>query len=89
MLFITSWTVPPENRDKAIARFKQSGGGVPPAGVKMIGRWHAADLSSGFGISEASDAQGLAKWALDWSDLLVIETKPALDDLQFAKVLGA
>lgn len=67
MLFITTWTVPPENRDKAIARFKESGG-PPPVGVRMIGRWHAADLSSGLGVSEASDVQGLAKWALDWSD---------------------
>ncbi|MBI2561882.1 MAG: DUF3303 family protein [candidate division NC10 bacterium] len=39
-------------RDAAIARFKK-GGGMPPAGVKLLGRWHAADLSSGVAISEA------------------------------------
>lgn len=39
MLFIISWRGSPETRNAAIERFLKTGG-APPAGVKMIGRWH-------------------------------------------------
>ncbi|MFN2509208.1 MAG: DUF3303 domain-containing protein [Chthoniobacterales bacterium] len=38
-----------EMRAKGIARF-QKAGGLPPAGLKLLGRWTRADLSGGFDL---------------------------------------
>ena len=54
MLFIVSWSISSANRNSAIERFLKTGG-APPAGVKMLGRWHAVGGASGFGVAEASD----------------------------------
>jgi len=62
MYFVSLYTIPSENRDAAQARFKQ-GGGPPPAGVKMIGRWHSAGGGRGVTIFEADDVQAVAAWS--------------------------
>ena len=46
MKFIVTWNIPKAYVHQAQARFLQTGG-QPPAGVKMIGRWHGM---SGGGI---------------------------------------
>jgi hypothetical protein len=85
MLFVTHWTTPQENLKAAIARFKETGG-APPKDVKMIGRWHDTNQRRGVVVAEADDATALAVWTLQWSDLLVFETYPVLDDAGAAKV---
>ena len=50
MKFITTFTVLPGAYNATIARFLE-GGGAPPEGVKMIGRWHGAN---GMGVVIAS-----------------------------------
>lgn len=87
MLFMTTYSFPPEHRDKAVARFRQTQG-APPPGVKMLGRWHDIGGNKGFTLSEATDAQALFKWAMDWSDLISFDVSPVIDDEGFAKVLG-
>lgn len=87
MQFFVSWTVNPERRDSATARFLETGG-LPPAGVKMIGRWHFAQGREGFLIAEASDAVGIGKWTQAWSDLLTFRITPIVDDEGFKAVLG-
>jgi hypothetical protein len=87
MFFVCLYTIPSENRNAAQARFKQ-GGGLPPAGVKMIGRWHSAVGGRGITIFEAEDAQAIAAWTQQWSDLITFDIYPALDDAGFAKLLG-
>ena len=88
MLFIGQWRIPPGNRNAAIERFLKTGG-VPPQGVKMIGRWHDVTQRMGVMISEAEDASAMARWTLDWSDLMETEVHPALNDEQLAAVLGS
>jgi Domain of unknown function (DUF3303) len=87
MLFMTHWTVPQENLKVAIQRFKETGA-APPKGVKMIGRWHDVGQRGGITISEADDAEAIARWSLQWSDLLTLETHPVFDDAGLAKVLA-
>ncbi|MHC8326327.1 MULTISPECIES: DUF3303 domain-containing protein [unclassified Pseudomonas] len=87
MLFIVSWSINPENRNKAIERFLKTGA-VPPAGVKMLGRWHAVGGSSGFGVAEASDLVQIQKWVLEWNDVMKMEVKAALTDEQMAPLLA-
>jgi len=86
MLFITRFTVPHTSRKAAIQRFLETGG-APPAGIKMLARYHSSDGEFGFAISESDDAQALTRWALAWNDLLVLDTRPLVDDAGLAAVL--
>lgn len=88
MLFIVSWSINPERRNSAIERFLKTGA-VPPAGVTMLGRWHAVGRMTGFGIAEATDVTLIQKWVLEWSDLMSMEIHPALTDEQAAPLLAA
>ena len=87
MLFIVSFKTSPATRDLGMERFKKTGG-PPPAGVKMVGRWHNADGSGGVCIAETDDAGAIAKWCSDWTDVLVFDARPALTDEGLGKVLG-
>jgi hypothetical protein len=86
MLFMTLWKTPSGNRDKALERFLKTGGS-PPAGIKLIGRWHSVTQGRGVVISETDDAELIAKWCLEWSDLLEFEVVPVLDDSATARIL--
>ncbi|MHC8387117.1 DUF3303 domain-containing protein [Pseudomonas sp. MDT2-39-1] len=87
MLFIVSWSINSDNRNKAIERFLKTGA-VPPAGVKMLGRWHAVGGSSGFGVAEASDLVPIQKWVLEWNDIMKMDVQAALTDEQMAPLLA-
>ncbi len=88
MLFMTTYHGRGESRNAVIDRFLKTGG-QPPAGVKLIGRWHDLAGRTGVSIVEASDATLLAKWALEWSDLLDLETRSVVDDEQAGLLLAA
>lgn len=86
MQFIVQWTNRPEHRNALIARYKETGG-MPPDGVKMIDRWHVVTGGHGFNLVETNDATAIAKWAMEWSDLLTIEYFPVVGDEEIAEVL--
>ncbi len=83
MKFMLTFTVKPETkgRDEANARFKKTGG-QPPKGVKLLGRWIAADFSGGFDLLESDDATALTEFALMWSDLMELRVVPVLEDAE-------
>ena len=87
MLFHIGYTIRPEHRDSAQARFRDTAG-PPPAGVTMMGRWHVVGGRRGFLIAEASELEAVAKWTQQWSDLLTFEIDPVLDDEQFMQVIS-
>ncbi|HLH89730.1 MAG TPA: DUF3303 family protein [Xanthobacteraceae bacterium] len=89
MKFMTTFAINPQTRtrDEAIARFKKTGG-QPPAGVKLIDRWTAADFSGGFALLEADDASALTHFALMWSDLIELKIVPVIEDAQLVDALG-
>jgi hypothetical protein len=87
MLFHITYTLPPENREKAQSRFKETGG-LPPGGATMIGRWHCAEGLKGFVIAEASDAEAIAAWTQQWTDVLSFDIAPVVDDEQMMRVIG-
>ena len=87
MQFFVSWTIKPEHRDAATARFVETGG-LPPAGVKMVGRWHFAEGREGLAIAESDDAVAIGKWTYAWFDLLSFRIVPIVDDEGFKVVLG-
>ena len=87
MLFAVHWTFDPDHRDKANARFQETGG-PPPAGVKMLGRWHSLGEGSGFCVCETDDPVALGKWMQQWSDLLEFRLQPVVDDEGVSKILA-
>lgn len=88
MIYVTTYTLRPENRDAALDRFRATAG-APPAGVKMIGRWHDVCGGKGYTVSESDDPQAVLRWVLAWSDLLSFEVSAVVNDEQFAKAIGA
>ena len=88
MIFISIYSYPPENRQAVQARLKETGGGMPPAGVKLLGRWHAIGGGKGFGAYECDDPLALAKWAQEWSDVMSFELHPVMTDEALAKMFA-
>lgn len=88
MLFLVRWEINQTVRKAAIERFLKTGG-APPAGVKMLGRWHTVDGEYGVAIAESDDPQAMAKWSLAWNDLLPMDVRPALNDEGMGAVLTA
>jgi hypothetical protein len=88
MKFMLTFTFKPETRgrDEAIARFKKTGG-QPPKGVKLLGRWTAADFSGGFDLLESDDPGALTEFALMWSDLMELRIIPVVEDAQLKDAL--
>jgi hypothetical protein len=88
MKFMLTFTIKPETkaRDEAIARFKKTGG-QPPKGVKLLGRWTAADFSGGFDLLESDDTKSLTGFALMWSDLMELRIVPVLEDAEVTEAL--
>jgi hypothetical protein len=87
MIFHITYEISSERRNDAQKRFKQTGA-PPPAGVKMTGRWHCAQGLRGFIVAESSDAEAIAKWLQEWTDLLSFEVTPVVNDEQLARVIG-
>ncbi len=87
MKFIVTWNIPKAYVHQAQARFLQTGG-QPPAGVKMIGRWHGMS-GGGILVAETNDAKALYAWLEQWNDFLEFTTTPCLDDAEAGEVLSA
>ena len=87
MIHVVSWTFKPEHRDAVQARFKKTGG-LPPEGVRMLGRWHGTGTNKGVCIAESDDALAIARWMQNWSDLMSFDAYPALTDEEVAQVIA-
>ncbi|WP_431822921.1 DUF3303 domain-containing protein [Burkholderia sp. F1] len=87
MKFMLTFTWAPDtlSRAAAIERFQKTGG-LPPAGVKLLGRWTRADLSGGFDLLETDDAKTLTEFAYMWSDLMELDIAPVIEDAELGEV---
>lgn len=81
-----SWAANAQVRNEGIARFQKTGG-LPPQGVKLLGRWTKADLSGGFDLLETDDPKKLVEFAHMWSDLMHLEITPVLEDAELGEAL--
>jgi hypothetical protein len=84
MKFMVTWSVRPDQQKNATARFLENGG-LPPSGVKMLGRWHAPGM--GFVLAETDSAKALHEWTAGWLDLLQFVTTPVIEDAEAAEVM--
>ena len=87
MKFIVRWNIPKASVVSSEARFLQTGG-APPAGVKMLGRWHGMS-GGGVLIAETNDAKALYSWLAQWNDLLEFETTPCVEDAEAGEILSS
>jgi hypothetical protein len=87
MIHVIAWTFKPEHRNAVQARFKETGG-LPPEGVKMLGRWHGIGTNKGVCVAESDDPLAVAKWAQGWSDLMSFDVYPVLTDAELVKILS-
>ena len=81
------WAPDTQQRAEAIARFQQTGG-LPPDGVRLVGRWTRADLGAGFDLLETDDRSKLTEFAYQWSDVMELDIVPVLDDAELSEVLA-
>lgn len=69
-----------------------AGEATPPAGIKLLGRWHKSDCSGGYSLLEADNLAVLYEFAASWSEVLEIHSIPVLEDGEagpaLAKVFG-
>jgi hypothetical protein len=87
MKFMLTFTIKPEGRDEAIARFMATGGRTPK-GAQLLGRWTAADFSGGFALLESYDVKALTEFTLTWSDLMQLKIVPLIEDTDLTEVLN-
>ena len=87
MKFIVKWNLSKSTVVATEKRFLEAGA-PPPAGVKMIGRWHGLS-GGGVLIAETNDAKALYAWLGYWNDLLEFETTPCLEDAEAGEVLAS
>jgi hypothetical protein len=88
MKFIVQWEGQPATQQSAIERFMKTGG-LPPDGIKLLGRWHAIGELRGVAIVEANDPAAMMDWTLQWSDLFSFDVTPVMSDEELGAALAA
>ena len=87
MKFMSTYSIRPGCMPEAAKRFL-SGKAVPPAGVKLLGRYHKIDGSGGFTLSETDDPAKLYEFAASWGDVLEVHSHVVIEDADAGPVLG-
>ncbi len=88
MKFIVQWEGPPSAQQPAIERFMKTGG-LPPSGIKLLGRWHTIGELGGVAIAESDDTRAMAAWMIEWGDVFSFKVTPALTDEELGAALAA
>ena len=84
MKFMVTWKIAPAHMASAAKRFLETGG-MPPKGVKLLGRWHGT--AAGFALVVCKDGKALFEWLAEWSDQLELVATPVVEDREGAAVL--
>lgn len=87
MKFMSTWAVRPGATKEAVARFL-AGQATPPAGVKLLGRWHKADLSGGFSLTESDSPTAMFESAAIWVDVLELHGGVVIEDAEAGPIMA-
>jgi hypothetical protein len=91
MKFMVSWRAHPDKRQAIFTAFSQMTAEDDKRDmgdkIKLIGRWHDLSQFAGVAICESDDAQAIASWALNWNNVLDVQTVVVLDDEE-ARAVG-
>lgn len=91
MKFMSTYTIREGCVPEAVKRFL-GGKGTPPAGVKLLGRWHKTDGSGGYALYETDNPALLYEYAATWIEVLENHSTTVIEDAEagaaLAKVFG-
>ena len=71
----------------AARKFLESGAPAPE-GATLLGRWHNADLSGGFSLIETDDPKASYDLAVQWADIIDIQSHAVLEDADIGPILA-
>ena len=86
MLFMTTYTYEPRDREAVNKRRLEKGAMVPP-GMKILGEWSAVTTGRVFRLVEVDDPRAMLGAAAAWADLGRIETVPVMPTEEMMKLL--
>ena len=84
MKFVIRYSILTGRYEATVKLFLETGA-PPPAGVNLLGRYHAAN-GTGFIIAESPDLNGISVWLADWMELCSFEVAPVVEDAEMAAV---
>ena len=88
MKFVMTYNIHIESWDKAVSRFLETQAPAP-AGVKLLGRWHAAAGRNGFLLLESEDVAAIYRFAAEWHDACDLSVTPVIEDEGAGAVLAS
>ena len=93
MLFMNTWRAHPGKIQEAYKAFAEmpAGDEIGDGGdnIKIIGRWHNVTAGSGVVIYESDDPDAMARWALNWNEILEVTVEPVVDDERAKAIASA
>lgn len=87
MKMMSTYSIRPGCVPEAAKRFL-SGKGTPPAGIKILGRWHKTDGSGGYTLFESDNPALLFEFAASWSDVLDNHSNVVIEDAEAGAALA-
>ncbi len=87
MLFLSTYTYEPANREAVIKRRAEKGAMAPP-GFKILGEWSALTGGRVFRLFEVEDPRAMAGATAAWADLGKIEAVPVMPTEELMKLLS-
>jgi Protein of unknown function (DUF3303) len=87
MKVMSTYSIRPGCTKEATGRFL-AGQANPPAGVKIVGRWHKTDASGGYTLMESDNPAAMFEFAASWSDVLELHSNLVLEDAEAGPVLA-
>jgi Protein of unknown function (DUF3303) len=87
MLVMSSYSIRSGCVPEAANRFL-SGKATPPAGIKILGRWHKTDASGGYTLFETDNPATLYEFAASWADVLETHSNLVIEDAEAAPALA-
>ena len=87
MKFMSTYEIRPGCVPEAAARFL-GGKATPPAGIKILGRWHKMDCSGGYTLYESDDAAKMYEFAASWADVLENHSTAVIEDAEAGAALA-
>jgi hypothetical protein len=87
MKFMTTWKVRPDAVKEAVSMFFK-GMAAPREGVKFLGRWHAADLTGGFTLTETDNPTLIYEQSAIWIGVMDLKIVPVIEDDEAGPVLA-
>ena len=88
MKVMVVWKTVPGKYKTAVDQFL-SGGGSVPAGAETVGRWHTPGSTLGWHLIEASNLAQVAQHVAEWSDVLVCDVYPVIEDAEAGAAMKA